>query len=495
VKTKKHRTYAWWLIGVVALCGSGAWADARALTDWLRSQMWASGVVDDLALSALRELRDPRLRPLFAAQATGDNVGRRVIGMLALAEVESPARLDPLMLKNAASEPERLEVIRQGVEHGLLRVEDERALLDSASSGSGVEAWLALRAVGRADPADVGRAQRLATDPSPAVSGAGALLLAAAGDADKAKPILTNLLKDRSDQGRARAADLLRAAARHNIRAAAFFADEALKASADDHALAAEAVGALMALEPDRGAKEWTKRYDAAKSDLAGKIRLGLIALERARPKDDAVHKKLLAEKGSTLLRAMGEVVKTRGAPAHGGALSALARERHTPSMAWMVYAAEREDGPAWLDALETTSTLDARENRLPPSLLELSVRAAALLFERSPDRARRTLDRALSANDPRPVAAMLLGALRASSGSVGLAQRSEGWPDSETEALATILRARDASTPDPALAERLERIAFGRGGVSRGRRVQAAWLGLVHLGRERAALTDLLSR
>lgn len=495
VKTRNTRSIVLWLAAVLALCSANALADARALTDWLRSQMWASGVVDDVALSALRELRDPRLRPLFATQATSDNPGRRIIGMLALAELESPARLDPLMLKNASSDPERLEIIRQGADRGILTTDDERVMLDSVSAGTAVEAWLALRAAGRAEPVDNARAQRLAGDPALAIAGAGALLLTANGDADKAQPVFAAILKDQSDSGRARIADLLRTAARNSIRPASAFAADVLKTAPGDDALAAEAIGALLALEPDRGAKEWIKRYDASKNDLANKIRLGLVALEHARAKHDAVHKKLSTDKNSPLLRAFGEVIKTRGAPTNGAALALLARERHTPSLAWIVFSAERDASAVWLDALDAASTLDARDNRLPATALELSIRAASLLFERDSTRAHAALDRAVSSNEPRAVAAVLLGALRARAGSQGVGERSEGWPDAETGALATILRARDTTSPDPALAERLERVAFGWGGVSRGRRVQAAWLGLVHLGRERAALAELLAR
>lgn len=483
------------LLSILALAPlAPARADARSLTEWLRAQMVAQGVVDDVSLLALRELGDARLRPLFAAQATGDNVGRRMIGMLALAEMESPRRLDLLLLKNATSEGERLELVRQAAERGLLSPEDEQSLLEGGS-GVGVEAWALLRSAGRGESVDPARAEAFAMNSSPAISGAGALLLLASGERAKGNAALDALLPPTTDSARARVADLLRTAARHNIDAAADFALRTLEASGDDAALAAEAVGALLALRPERGVKEWVKRYDASKQDFAGRIRLGLIALERLASADESVAKRLQGESSHALLRAMGSVIRARSGDGLGAALSELARERHGPSLAWMVYQAERSSGPAWVEGLAAIASLDTGSDRLGPAMQEMCVRAASLLFERSPERALASLDESLAAREARWAQTVLLGALRGGRISAGVGERAVGWPDSETEALATILRARDAEKPDPAAAERLERIAFGWGGVSRGRRVQAAWLSLVHLGRERAALADLLTR
>ncbi len=482
------------LAALTLLIAPNARADAKALTQWLRSQMWGSGVVDDLSLFALRELRDARLRPLFAAQATGDDVGRRMIGMLALAEMETPRRLDLLLLKHATSEGERLELVRQGADRGLLSVEDER-VLSEGESGVGVEVWALLRSAGRGEPVDAARAEKLAAESSDALSGAGALLLLAAGERAKGDAALSAMLPVRSDAGRARVADLLRTAARNNIEPASGFAQRVLEASEDDAALAAEAVGALLALRPDRGVKEWSRLYDGAAKDLAGRIRLGLIALERTDVDHEAVTKRLLAESSSSLLRSMGGVIRARGGEGMGAALAGLARERHGPSLAWLMHQADRSAGAAWIESLAATAALDTGSERLSPALQELCVRAAASLFERSPERAMASLEEALGAGESRRVQTMLLGALRGGTGSGGAGDRTEGWPDTESEALAAILRARDAGAPDAALAERLERIAFGWGGVSRGRRVQAAWLALVHLGRERGALTELLTR
>src|SRR5262245_53161231 len=62
----------------------------------------------DVLLRSLRRVRDPSLRPLFVQIAASERPILRVHGVLGLAELESPQRIDMLLVKRLADPRQQL---------------------------------------------------------------------------------------------------------------------------------------------------------------------------------------------------------------------------------------------------------------------------------------------------------------------------------------------------------------------------------------------------
>src|SRR5687768_13024350 len=105
----------------------------------------------DVLLRALRRVRDPGLRPLFAQLAASNRPILRVHGILGMAELESPGRIDMLLVKRLPDPREQLVVLGEALRAGMLPPEQ----LGDVARWPGLDPTLVVLVLGRLERAGV----------------------------------------------------------------------------------------------------------------------------------------------------------------------------------------------------------------------------------------------------------------------------------------------------------------------------------------------------
>jgi hypothetical protein len=472
----------------------------------------------DRLLAALRSLRDPGLTPLFAQLAAGQRPLLRVHGILGLAELESPPRVDLLLVKRIADPEEQAVILTLALKSGLLEPERLQDVVRWPGLGNGLLA-MAIGTLHRSGaPADLEPLRRIAAGTEEAAAIIAALELVQAGEepppagaaeGETPDPRATALARvvsldpssPRGAQTVVLVADYIREQRLTRLDGLLRTLWNRCDASAPCRVETARALLSIAPGDP-RTIALWQRTY--AGEDLAGRIRLGLGALEAALQRradcPAAAFEPLSAAGEAPLLRAMGAAgaaVVTDGSVV--SAVVHLVEQRHRLSSEWaLALAATRPPDEALPIRL---AVLGAARGvlRAQPELFDAATRAAADLAPDAPDAWRDALRDAVEAGDEPCAAAILAGALHqgraaglADRAAPILAGRAGALPSAS--ALLDLLRARDNPGLSPADFDRLSRIALGVGSLAEAYRVQAAWLALKCRGEQRVALARVLA-
>lgn len=476
-----------------ALAGYEPTASER-LAEQIREGIADGGAGAERSLMALRELRDPALRPLFSQLAAGPGAELRRNGVLGRAELDSPAKLDPFLLMQIVSPEERLSIVEAARRQGLLSDDSVRDLLARSDLSPAMEIYLRLAAAGAGDPVDAERAAALLAGsiahlPTEARA---ALLVMEASPAETMPEPLPLLISEDTPLSRAALVTILNDAARLRLRGSAPLAEAVLAASGEDALLRAAAIDVLLAVAPERATSAWTNAFEADSAEYADRLRLALLAIE-ARDATDEVLERLGAS-NDALLGALGRAALgiRQNDPAP---ILALIETRYTQALAWLVRQTKvMEPSTAertLLAIIDLTPDLPAGNWELADQPVRAAEALAALRPEAYLERFRRAVDQ----RDLRTEQAMLLGALRPQGAAVCPGVLAAASTNPECQALAAIAAARSAEGDQAAsLTELLRAIAAGEGGLHPARRVQAAWLALRLSGEERLALARILA-
>lgn len=481
-----------------------------ALVDLLRDALVKRQDAGQIRLmQALRQLRDPALRPLFAQMAAGERPLLRIHGILGLAELETPARVDLLLVKKITEPRGQLLVLGEAMRSGLL----ETAQLQDVIRWPGLDdtqVVLILGKLRRSGAAiDAAELKRYAEGKNQAAAAFAAMeLLQAGGEAPAGgaeSPALDRVLSlnpaDREDSEAL--SQVLTHIREERLTRLAPLARKLWERLEGDSAGRGEAARTLLTLRPadEETLKDWGQTYRAA--DLAGRIRLGIWALEVAL----AGPKECSAEVFAPMLADQTELVRTIGAM--GGAVihdtsvtpaaMALIAQRHRASAEWALQLAERrppeEAGLIRLRVVEVCGS--ALKDQ--PDLFEPVARGACALAREVPDAWRDQVRSALNAGDEAQAMALLAGAFQVQN--TGIGAMVEGLLGADREAsmprasgLICLLRAKHAPQLGAGEFNRLAAIAMGTGTLPEAYRVQAAWLALKCRGEQRVALARVLA-
>lgn len=465
----------------------------RALAAQIKRGVDGVGATDADIIPALRQLRDPRLRPLFAHLATAGRGEQQVQAALGLAELDEPARLDTFLVAQIKTPEALARLLGAAHAQGLLGAEQIDALLSRPDLPGPVEARLALLSAAVGTPIDGARAKRLASDASAVVARVGAILLAQSGDEAGARPALERVADGSPEMRQGLLATL------EDIRTAKATALGAYvrgigAGARDDHLIRADAAATLLALGDTSGPGAWAEALAGAR-DLADRLRLAMVALWNAERFAPGAFAGLPGSETSAALLAMStacERVATKSLDLT--TLMGLIETDHPPCVTW---ALERAGSLGSADAtrarLASVERLGAIE-KPPRALSQCVVAAAAALADESPTEYSLAYTKAVWSGSEAVAQAMLLGALAAKEGRVVAGIATQEPPGDEAKALRAILIARSAETLTPDQQVALEQAADGRGGLSDARRTQAAWLALRHQGQDRKALAVVLT-
>jgi len=523
------------------------WAEpsSEALTQQLAAALLAhTDAEQDALLRSLRRLRDPGLRALFARIAAADRAVLRVHGVLGLAELESPPRVDLLLVKRMPDPREQLIVIGEALRAGMLPTDQ----LEDIVRWPGLDPALVVLVMGRLQRAGV-NVDPAALDAFIRADHREAAIYAAlergerasdtVGGAAAAIAVLEGVLAlPRTDpDAAATIGDILRYIREERLARSAWFAQRILADASgarpgeppddgESDSLKFEALRTLLVVAPADPATLEAFRARFESGDAAARRGLALAVLEAtveqpllppylAGPPAPALPPALfdlLRAGGDPSLRAMadaGEAAMLGATPAPPAApdriAALLAHEPDPATLGWALLAAGRLDAPAAsqvrLAVLNSVLGVHRHRDDLRPA----AAAAAAALAESDPDALLAPLAAALAERDILAQNIVLAGALRAANPD---AARLAAPPvplrpldDSPlVESMAALLRTRRGTSISEADFRTLARTAVGEVADAQdfvmpaALRVQAAWLALRARGQQRIALARVLA-
>lgn len=491
-------------------------------------------LTSERAIIALRRLHDPSLRPFFSQMAGIVSPGRgpdgeptsasplRRHGILGLAELSVPARVDLLLVKTIADRDERAALLREAIELNLITVDDLREVSRWPDLRPLVRARTLGQLVAAGQRVESFRLRELLGEDSIA-SVYASLLLIELGGADEG--VSGMHVGDRAPLERlvARAAHLepgvetlVADIRRFDLQSGRPLLEKLATDPGTPPLLRFEALRALLSIAPDdpEVCAAWRAAMEHA-PDAPSRARLALAALDVARllrfDPGGRTRRGLggdvlgaMASTGSDLLVAMSEagravLVRPWTETMELDPVLRLAGQGHEASAAWVLELAGHLPAPQAM-ALELAVLRAGQRAMQDGYYVGAVVEAAALLAERDPAALEGLLKEAAGSSDAMFIRAALSGALRtmraaeaADAPRAALFEHT-AWPDETCAAMASLLRVRWGGTPAEEDYAELAGIAMGRGELNDGLRVQAAWLALRSRDAGRSALARIMA-
>lgn len=465
------------------------------------------------AISALRSLRDDKLRALFADMASSERPGQRVEGILGLAELSPDGQVNLGLIGELQSPAEQALVMLESLATGRLADSNIEAILSWPKLDPRLELALRAHLLGVGKPLDAERALVLAKDPDPLSAALAETLLLHAGDAAASGRALAIIRKLEPGQRGSVIGPIIETVAREKLTGAAPLI-VSLLSEIQTEGGRAEALEALMRVSTGEGTTRWQSLWKAA-AEPADQIRLALVALEVGDQTDKSILDTLASsavEPPASIGRAL-LAMRTPDAPETADALVALVKQDHAPSTLWALGATKKLPQAASLQLLSGMIQWGAADREPHEGVPRVVFEAAWRIAELDATALSAPLTKACAEKDAALSEAILGGLMRAGTRPVWDPAAPPAFPGRTAQAMALLYEARlaglkpgvDPSKPgpilsgggfpdDPERAERLRQIALGWGSLPEAYRGIAAWLALCQDGKDREALTRLLA-
>jgi hypothetical protein len=454
-----------------------------------------------LRLLALRQLRDPALRPLLAPLTRSAEWQMQVHAVLGLAEMEAEPRLDPLLTAQLG-ELAQEAVVANAIDLELLDAVTMRALLarDELHPMPRLMLIGEMMLAGEAPPADL--LPRIAESLDARQAGLALLLLAQRGDAGALSELRERIASLLEAERTPHVLWLLEAARQYRATAALPWVVALMDDGRTPDDVRYWSIYTAVVLDPPTG----LARVRVALGDAAAyrdRVRFGLLLLSTEPPLPESAFDLIGGDED--LIRRMAAAGRARAQGAGAApAIEALIDTGHRGSAEWAMRTL-RELDPADAAAICAHVIVDVEPSlRTPPAQTDdrpdraervaRAIDATARLAEIDPERAAQLLEKA--PDDGAMQEAILLGLFETPSPAAGrAAEKVRRIGSGRADTLALLLVARHAARLEADDLDRLGRAAAGGGRVSEGLQAQAAWLYLRHAGRTDAALTAILDR
>lgn len=450
----------------------------------------------DAGIRGLRRLRDPVLRPLFSAMVDSADPVRRRHGVLGLAELESPPRLNPLTLSRVADHFERASILGEAMRLSLVGPSEVQGLLMLPSLDPYLEAVLRCRLARDGGMIDEDRVAALASTGSLPTELLGAALLAQAGKGDRLMVVGDRLVGLDEPVRGAHVGPFLEVVSRERLRGASMLLARLEPLYQSDAGLHADVLRAWMRASPSASAAAWQRAFAEA-NEPADRLRLALTALDAAMGADPAIFQ-VLTMSDDPLLSSIGRacVALASGVEADE-ALVALISLRYRPVELWASDRASEWPAERALAVRRAIISASADRERLSDPVSDAAASAAEALATTDPRFLGAALARACDRRDTPLATAILAGLLRAGAPPPWDVGSPPSWPDRRCEAVALLVRARCAGGEGllPDLLADLTDIATGRSvRLPEAMRVQAAWLVIQARGEGDVLLARILA-
>ena len=476
---------------------------------WLleKSTLVHSNGFHNILLRALRQLRDPRLKPLFSELVQRRHPALKIHGILGLAEISDPPKLDLALVADIKSTAVQAQLVSAAIDGQLLSTEDAKQLATWPTLDPAVRVLVTSQLVADKQKFDPDVLDDALASDNPAMRGMAALLKAQMGE-----PGMLEVLK-KIDEEPGPARDkvrslLLQTAMRYDFAIIAPWAMEMLTEKNLDRDVTYQALRTALMFNAPESVNAWMHRFDEASvpEREADRLRLAVLALDIADRLDARVFRPLIDHEDPLLkqIGVTGDAI-ARKQP-HAEHVAKLVKMNNLLTSRWAVqYAVKLADEKpeqarpilmAIIEAADDDNLANGDPDRKPrfaPQRLEHAVAAVQKLHEK--DKQGGTLLAGMVRDAPMLMQeAMIMGLIRSTGDKPD--QVIDGMDDFKStvaSAMAVLLRTKHTDTMSDEQREALSRIVRGGGGLQDPLRIQAAWTYLRLTQQDRVALAKVL--
>ena len=449
----------------------------------------------NVLLRSLRQLGDPRLEPLFSELTQRTHPGLKIHGILGLAELRDPPRLDMALVADIKDPAVQAQLISAAIDSDLLTTEDARQLSNWPGLDPAVRVLVAGKLVADGEQIDTVLLNDALASDNEALRAMATLLKLQAEQGDPIAMLKEFDASDSPNRDRVRAL-LLQSAMKYDFKVIGPWAMQMLAEPDLERTLSYQALRAALMFDVPGAVNTWMHRYDTA-DGVAERLRLAMLVLDIA----DRVHPSVfraMADDDTEEIRQVGKVgLAIHDKQPAGDAVAALVRMNNLLASRWALqYAAKlSETEPAEARPMLVALIEEAgnEEPRFRAQRVEHAVVAAQKLFENDPQAT--AVLRGLFGTAPVMVQeATLMGLIRATKGDPmpAIAAVRE-WPSRMAEAMALVIKAKHSDQLSPKELEELSLIVRGGAGLLDPLRIQAAWAYLRLTQQDRVALATVL--
>jgi hypothetical protein len=497
--------WGYWLVGMIIALAAVAPARAgRGLDEAGESAAWLIRKAllahrdgrHNLLLRTLRQMRDPRLEPLFAACVVHDQPAMQFHGVLGLAELSAQRKVDLALIADLKDPLTQAQIIGAALESNMLDLAQCRQILDSPGYDTAVRLVVATKLAAEGQLASFSAISEAERSEKPAVRGMWALLKLQSGDS-QALSVLRSIdeTPDRNrDEIRAM---LLQTAGSQKLSAVGPWALEIAAREREERAMAYLGLRVAMQFKTAGAAELWARRLAAARDDPADRIRLALMAADIA-PQLDPDRFEALISDSDPVVSQLGRTGRALAAaqPPEKEFMKLL-ELNHNVSSQWVLQQARRlpiTQGRAVLVAL----ILNAEGEPNPPlyrgQRLDGCVFATEHLAEND-SASHEVLGSILRSSPALTQEAMLMGLLRARIDTAHRLVEGISFESEVARAMALLIRARDGVRLEDEEMRRLALLVQGVLQAPAALRLQAGWIYLKITDQDRFALAGVLGK
>lgn len=478
-----------------------AYGDEDQAVETAKNYLRSSMVVQrdgshNLALRALRHLRDPALQPLLLRLSRTNHPSMRINGLLGLAELDADGMTMDLL--SSVEDPAiQSEIITNAMDSEMLTSDQARKLLTWQDVNDGVRLVILLRLDRETRRANLELLKQAAESELLGRRGIAGLMLADMGD-----PLGQKLLKEvnasNSVDRELVQAQLLTVLSNIDLANTGDWALSISKSAGDSPRLELMALREALRQGSKAARDYWYERYNAS-SDAADRTRLGIIAMESADKQPASLFEPMIQSQDA-LLSQMGRVgaaVSTQS-PDMAEQIVRMIELDHAIANAWALkYVAQHADAQVRnVVLLGLMLTAEQGDPRGLQRRLDLAVAAAQEMVERDPVAAQQLLKPILEdrKTDPMVLQALLYGVLRANGNQAyTVVENLKPLRDPDGRNLILVLKSRDPRRLNDRDIRNLGFIVQGAGSMPATFRLQAGWNYLKATGHADAALKQIL--
>lgn len=451
------------------------------------------------ALRALRHLRDPALRPLFARLAQASHPALRINGMLGLAEISPEGKLPIEQLATIDDRATLNEIIAFGMDNDLLSLDDAQKILAWQNIDEGVKVVILMRLTRDVRAANEKLLREANQSDISGRRGAAALMLA-----DIGAPDAPQLLKAASQPNAANhelvETQMLTLQAQHSFKNTGEWAYSLIMDPNVSPQLELLGLSESMHQGVKPAQDRWYDRFRSS-TDPSDRIRLALIALDVAKNQPQKIFQAMI-DSGDPIITQAGRTAQAvaNNAPDAAAQVVALIELGHPIANGWVLRYANEQAAPQDRQAVLLGLILTAQDGdrRGMQQRLDLAVAAAEMLAEKDPQAAAALLRPILQDPDADPmvVQAILFGIIRAQT-DVGpqIVDGLQFIRNIDARNWTLLIKARSNQPMTDRELKNLGFIVQGSGNIPDTFRLQAAWSYLKRTGQANAALEQVLSR
>ena len=481
------------------------WANARGADDTTVSRLTQEvrravvappGQSTDSVLLALRQLHDERLRPLFAELASRSVAAARLQGIFGLADLSEDGKVNIVQIASLSSRDLRARALGAAIGADYLTTEQMEQVLTWPELEPAMELLVMSKLLRAGEQPDVTRVREIAdalTENEIATKIFAELLIAQAegtGDASEVQRLLAGVPEQRRESllGLAYAQIIV-----DKMSALKEFVVAEHAWAKSRPGIQLQSLATLLAVDPELGVREWQAAFKD-EENLSQRIRLGLILLNAAPRVDASAFDPMIGDEVELLDR-MGRA--GRAVAAHEGEVDAmwsLLQQRHELSLAWVFDALDQMDPEDRITVLRGLMDRGMAERSpgagVPAALYEL----ARTMESAEPGSIATYLRRAADGADGPLCEAFLAASMESEPHAIWGEEGEPTWPSRRCRVLGAIAGARAGQVLEGEELDLL--VSAGRGGeeLPPAFRVQAAWLALCQLQKEREALAEVLA-